>query len=222
MNTPTCILCYSGGLDSTVLLYKLLTEHERPKCLLFNYGQRHAERELTAAREMCNGAGVAHDTVDLMAIRPLISRGCQLDHSIAVPEGHYALETMKQTITPNRNMVFISIAVAHAVATDCHVVAVACHSGDHAIYPDCRPEFIQGMDHVSLCAGWSPVHVVAPFVEIDKAGIVKIGASLNVPFDRTWSCYNGRDKHCGRCGTCYERREAFTLAGVTDPTEYEE
>ena len=140
-----------------------------------------------------------------------------------MPEGHYAEESMKQTVVPNRNMVLLSLATAWAVATKSEAVAYAAHMGDHAIYPDCRPEFAEAMSDAMRLCDWHSIKMLRPFlypVPMDKTAIVKLGTGLKVPFELTWSCYVGGDKHCGRCGTCRERVESFQLAGVADPTEY--
>jgi len=211
------IVLFSGGLDSTVLLWSL-----RPnvKALLFNYGQRHS-KELEAAQRICRTHNIEWEFADLSPIRHLISSGSQTGDQ-PVPEGHYAEESMKATVVPNRNMIMISIAVGWAVSTGSSEVYWAAHAGDHAIYPDCRPEFLSAMEKaVREGNAWTPVHLLAPFIRSIKAEIVEIGAGLHAPLDQTWSCYKGGILHCGKCGTCVERKEAFQLAGVVDPTEYE-
>jgi 7-cyano-7-deazaguanine synthase len=139
---------------------------------------------------------------------------------VPVPEGHYEDESMKSTVVPNRNMILLSIATAWSIASGLQGVAYAAHSGDHAIYPDCRPAFADAMNEAIRLCDYSSQELVRPFVSLTKADIVRVGASLGVPFEKTWSCYNGRKLHCGKCGTCVERIEAFELAGVPDPTEY--
>lgn len=213
------ILIYSGGLDSTVLLYRLRAEGHEVRCLSVDYGQRH-RRELGCAAEICRRAGVEHRVADLSSIRPLLGGSSQTDE-IAVPEGHYAEETMKLTVVPNRNMILLAVAIGWAVSLKYDAVAYAAHGGDHPVYPDCRPEFIAAMDAAAALCDWHTVRVLSPFTGMTKAGIVRAGAALGVPFGRTWSCYKGGERHCGRCGTCVERREAFQRAGVADPTEYE-
>jgi 7-cyano-7-deazaguanine synthase len=213
------ILIYSGGLDSTVLLYRLRSEGHEVRCLSVDYGQRH-RRELGCAAEICRLAGVEHRVADLSSIRPLLAGSSQTD-DLAVPEGHYAEETMKLTVVPNRNMILLAVAIGWAVSLKYDAVAYAAHGGDHPVYPDCRPEFIAAMEAASALCDWHKVRVLSPFTGMTKADIVRAGAALGVPFGRTWSCYKGGERHCGRCGTCVERREAFQLAGVTDPTEYE-
>jgi 7-cyano-7-deazaguanine synthase len=127
---------------------------------------------------------------------------------------------MKTTVVPNRNMILLALATGHALSIGAQQVAYAAHSGDHAIYPDCRNEFADAMARAMALCDWSQVELYRPFVDWTKADIVRRGAELGVPFGQTWSCYKGGNKHCGRCGTCIERREAFDLAGVEDPTNY--
>jgi 7-cyano-7-deazaguanine synthase len=214
---PKSIVLYSGGLDSTVLLWSLLPN---VKALLINYGQRHG-KELEQAIKICSVNEIEWELADLYAINKLIRKGSQSGDELP-PEGHYTDLSMKTTIVPNRNSIMLSIAVGWAVATNCERVFFAAHSGDHAIYPDCRKEFVESFYATMVLANaWSPVVVRAPFVEMSKAEIVTLGQKLNVPFERTWSCYVGGAKHCGKCGTCVERKEAFQLANVIDPTEYE-
>lgn len=211
------VMLYSGGMDSTVLLYKL---KPNVKALMCNYGQRH-RKEIEYARDICIENRIKWDTIDISAIHPLIHKGALSGHE-PVPEGHYAEESMKATISPNRNMIILSIAVAHAIAIGARNVWYAAHAGDHAIYPDCRPEFVEALDKaIYLGNRWSEIHLVAPFLQMSKSDIVQEGTRYGVPFARTWSCYKGGELHCGKCGTCVERREAFQLAGAEDPTTYE-
>jgi 7-cyano-7-deazaguanine synthase len=188
------------------------------RSLGIDYGQRH-RRELAAAEDICRLAGVGHHLADLSAIAPLIGESA-LTGDIEVPEGHYADETMKQTIVPNRNMIMLAVAIGWAVNLKFDAVAYGAHAGDHPIYPDCRPEFTEAMRQAASLCDWHPVSLLTPFIEKTKGQIVRIGADLGVPFERTWSCYKGGQVHCGRCGTCVERREAFATAGVADPTVY--
>ena len=212
------ILIYSGGLDSTVLLFKLLREGHEVCALGVNYGQRH-RKELDAATAICAKLGVEYRIADLSAIRPLLG-GSQTDDSVAVPHGHYAAETMKLTVVPNRNMIMLSVAIAWAISTKSESVSYAAHGGDHAIYPDCREEFASALNTAAMLADWHPVNIDRPFVKMSKADIVALGNRLGVPMEMTWSCYEGGEHHCGKCGTCVERREAFQLTGVPDLTTY--
>ena len=215
------IVTYSGGLDSTVLLYHLLAEGHKVSALSVNYGQRHSI-ELERAAEICRRLDIPFETVDLSSINSLLSGSSLTSPEIEVAEGHYTEENMKTTVVPNRNMILLSLAAAKAISTGASQVAYAAHRGDHAIYPDCRNEFADAMAQaISLC-DWQDIELSRPFVHWTKADIVHRGAELQVPFELTWSCYKGGEKHCGRCGTCVERREAFYLAGVKDPTKYED
>jgi len=214
---PDCIIVYSGGLDSTVLLYKLRKEGRQLHALSFNYGQRH-KKELACATEICFNLGIPRFDVDLPLF--LFKGSSQTSAEIPVPLGHYADETMKQTVVPNRNMVMLALAGSYAISVGAELVAYAAHSGDHAIYPDCRPEFVEAVDSCFFNSDWKPPKLVAPFIHSSKADIVAIGHTLNVPFEKTWSCYQGKEFHCGKCGTCVERNEAFRLAEVEDPTIY--
>ena len=214
------LIVYSGGLDSTVLLHKLAAEGRADGALWVDYGQRHA-REYECASYNCRKLGVKLDVADLSNLQPLFGENALTSKSTEVPEGNYADENMKTTVVPNRNMILIAIAAARAIAIGTDSVAYAAHSGDHAIYPDCRTEFADALDNVLRLCHYDPIKLERPFVDMTKADIVRLGAKLGVNFAQTWSCYKGGKFHCGKCGTCVERREAFALAGVPDPTVYE-
>lgn len=213
------VIVYSGGLDSTVLLYHLHAQGHELSALSIDYGQRH-RCELKQAGEICSQLGVPHSIADLSAIRPLLAGSSLTSPEIEVAEGHYTEESMKTTVVPNRNMILLSIATGHALSIQAGQIAYAAHSGDHAIYPDCRNEFADAMAEAIRLADWEQVELIRPFVDWTKADIVRRGSQLAVPFEKTWSCYKGGEIHCGRCGTCIERREAFDLTGVEDPTPY--
>ena len=216
MNT---VLIYSGGLDSTTALYWLLDRGDRVRTLSINYGQRHV-RELTAAASITLDLGVEHRIVYLTSMRALLRGSSQTDDTVPVPDGHYADESMRLTVVPNRNMLMLACALAWAASSNADSVAYAAHAGDHAVYPDCRPEFVAAMARAAELCHFTPITILAPFINFSKAEIVRIGAGLRVPFEKTWSCYRGEAVHCGTCGTCYERREAFRIADVWDPTHY--
>lgn len=223
-DSPTYVVVLaSGGLDSTTLAYRLRDMGAKTRLLSFDYGQRHA-RELECAKQIAGGLGVPHDVMDLRPVGALLGGSALTDPLVPVPDGHYAAESMRATVAPNRNAVMLDIAVAVAIANGCDAVAFGAHGGDHAIYPDCRPEFVTAFTASAIVAneGFLPVgfQVVAPFLDCDKTEIVRTGNRLGVPFAATWSCYKGGSVHCGTCGTCTERREAFQLAGVADPTPY--
>ena len=213
------LVIYSGGLDSTVLLYDLHNAGHALGALSVNYGQRHS-CELECASKICAQLKVAHKVADLSTLQPLLAGSSLTSPEIDVAEGHYTEENMKTTVVPNRNMILLALATGHALSIGAQQVAYAAHSGDHAIYPDCRNEFADAMARAMALCDWSQVELYRPFVDWTKADIVRRGAELGVPFGQTWSCYKGGNKHCGRCGTCIERREAFDLAGVEDPTNY--
>lgn len=215
----------SGGLDSTTLAYYLHAAGQLGGMLSVDYGQRH-RKELTFAAATAQRLGVPWELVDLSGITNLIASSSLTSERIDVPDGHYAEASMRATVVPNRNMMMMSIAAAVAIANDLDGIAVGVHAGDHFIYPDCRPEFI---DTMSLAlrlgnAGFAPAEfkVVAPFVNISKTDIAVRAGDLRVPIEETWSCYKGGDRHCGRCGTCVERQEALHYAELVDPTEYED
>ncbi len=213
------ILIYSGGLDSTTLLYDLIAKGHQVKCLSINYGQKH-KKELCAAEYFCKKLDVKHECVDLSGITKLISSS-SLTSDQEVPEGHYEEESMKATVVPNRNMIMLSVAIGWAINEKFDNVAYAAHNGDHAIYPDCREEFAECVSQAAGLADWHPVKVIRPFVNKSKTDIAKLAGELNVEIENTWSCYKGREIHCGKCGTCVERIEALQLSGVKDKTNYQ-
>lgn len=214
----------SGGLDSVTLAHVLASEGHQLVCLSFDYGQRHV-KEIEFARACAARLGADHHVVDLRSVGALLTGSALTDDAVAVPEGHYTDDTMRSTVVPNRNAIMLSVAVGVAVARNADAVAAAMHGGDHPIYPDCRPAFVEAFEHEARVANEGFVvagfRVLAPFLHLTKDEIVRQGAAVGVPFEQTWSCYVGDALHCGRCGTCVERREAFELAGVPDPTAYE-
>lgn len=213
------VLIYSGGLDSTVLMYKLHNEGFTVLPLSFNYGQRH-QKELGSAVAITQRLGLRHEIANLQGITHLLKGSSQTDPSVPVPHGHYTAETMKLTVVPNRNMIMLSVAAALAVAEGIRDVGYGAHAGDHAIYPDCRQPFVDAMSEAFFVANEHKLWLHAPFLQMTKAEIVQLGNQLHVPFEKTWSCYEGGELHCGLCGTCVERIEAFDNAGVVDPTQY--
>ena len=195
--TQKVVVIYSGGMDSFTVLNKALQQGHEVYALSFDYGQRHV-KELKVAAQVCEKLGVSHKIVDISAINQLIG-GSSLTDDIEVPEGHYEEESMKSTIVPNRNMILLSLA----------------------IYPDCRPEFVQKMDDVCRIANYDAVEIFSPYLNNTKIDILTDGLKMGLDYSQTWTCYNGRDKACGKCGACQERLEAFALNKVTDPLEYE-
>lgn len=217
----TLVIC-SGGLDSVSLAHMVAAEYELHSLLSFDYGQRH-RKELDCAAACAERLKVPHRTIDIREIGRCLS-GSALTDDLDVPDGHYAEETMRITVVPNRNAIMLAIAFGVAAAQKVDAVATAVHGGDHFIYPDCRPGFINAFQVMQRHAleGYADITLYAPYLNIPKAGIVTDGSKHNTPFAETWSCYNGGARHCGRCGTCVERREAFHLAGIEDPTDYED
>ena len=215
----TIVVC-SGGLDSVSLAHIVAAEGHLSRLLSFDYGQRHA-KEIGYAKAAAERLGVPHHVIDMRQVGAALT-GSALTDDIDVPEGHYAEDTMKLTIVPNRNAIMLTIAFGLAASLGDRLVATAVHGGDHFIYPDCRPSFTHAFDDMQQAAleGYADVRLSTPFVNQSKADIVRQGAAHGTPFAETWSCYKGGEIHCGRCGTCVERREAFHLAGIADPTDY--
>ena len=210
------IVIYSGGMDSFTLLGQLLQGGYDLYALSFNYGQRHS-KELAFASRVCNAWGIAHREIAF----PRMAGSSQTDDSIAVPEGHFADESMKQTVVPNRNMIMLSLAVGYAVSLGWREVFTGVHAGDHAIYPDCRPAFVAAMNQVTEIANYQPVTIQAPYLRLSKGDILREGLALGLDYGQSWTCYNGREKACGKCGACTERLEAFAQNNEVDPLEYE-
>jgi 7-cyano-7-deazaguanine synthase len=216
---PTITLILSGGLDSTILLYWLRQYGHPVQAVSVDYGQRH-RKELSYASRHCQALDVPWSLLDLSSVGKLLTGSSQTDPSVPVPDGHYEDASMKATVVPNRNMLMLAAAAAIAITNGGRIIAYAAHAGDHAIYPDCRPQFARALKRALALCDYEPVKLRAPFIKKTKAEIVAIGHSLKVPMDRTWSCYKGKDIHCGKCGTCVERIEAFKKAEVVDWTEY--
>lgn len=217
------VVVASGGMDSATLAYHYYKQGADIHMVGFNYGQRH-NKELTYMLKLATAISAKADVVDMTTLRDHLAGSSLTSANIVVPDGHYAEETMRITVVPNRNMIMLAVAAGIAVSEGAHLVATGVHAGDHYIYPDCRPEFVEATNHAVQVAtkghAVEGFHIAAPFVEWTKAEIAAYGTTLGVPYDLTWSCYKGGDIHCGSCGTCFERREAFIDAGADDPTEY--
>lgn len=214
------VVLLSGGLDSSTLLGWCVDKGYQVSPLSLFYGQTH-KKELNHASEVCRWYGLENRFK--VATLPLgLLSGSSLLGQGPIPEGHYEAESMKSTVVPNRNMIFIALAVGYAQSIGASKVFYAAHSGDHAIYPDCRPEFVSRMQEAVFVSTGEEVSLEAPFLLLSKHMIVSEGTRLRVPLHLTWSCYKGKEFHCGKCGTCVERKEAFELAGVVDPTLYGE
>jgi 7-cyano-7-deazaguanine synthase len=213
------VVIYSGGMDSFTLLNQVIADGYTVFPLTFNYGQKHV-REIQAASLVCAQLKLLHKVVDVSAINQLMLSS-SLISDIAVPEGHYEADNMKSTVVPNRNMILLSLAIGYAVDIGANKVFYGAHAGDHAIYPDCRPEFVKAMDAVSRIANYEPVSIETPYLNVSKSEILRKGLAMQLNYADTWTCYNGRTKACGKCGACNERLEAFADNHAVDPLEYE-
>ena len=217
--TNKVVVIYSGGMDSFTVLNRALHDGKEVYALTFDYGQRHV-KEIEYASTVCKSLNVNHKVIDISAINQLLA-GSSLTDDIDIPEGHYEAESMKSTVVPNRNMILLSLAVGYAVSVGASQVYYGAHSGDHAIYPDCRPEFVMKMNDVCKIANYESVEIFSPYLKETKSDILTDGLKMGLKYDNTWTCYNGREKACGQCGACQERLEAFKDNNVTDPLNYE-
>lgn len=213
------VVLLSGGLDSTCALYEAARQFDVRAALSFDYGAKHNHKEIPCAAHHCRELGLAHGLVRLNFV-PELFKSSLLKGGAPVPDGHYQEETMKATVVPFRNGILLSIAAGFAESRGTQGLVIAAHAGDHAIYPDCREEFMHAMSEAIRLGSYAGTELLRPFIAMTKTEIVVRGAALGVDFSRTWSCYKGEGIHCGKCGTCVERREAFLLAGVPDPTSY--
>lgn len=213
------VLC-SGGIDSTVALHEACQSHEVLAGLSCNYGSKHNHKEIPFAEYQCGLLGVPHRTIDLGFIGSLFSSDL-LQSGGEIPEGHYEEANMRQTVVPFRNGIMLAAAAGLAESIEAEGLVIGAHAGDHAIYPDCREPFMLAMSQAIEAGTYAQVKVLRPFISATKADIVARGHRLGVDFNQTWSCYKGADIHCGACGTCVERREAFAIAGLIDPVSYE-
>jgi 7-cyano-7-deazaguanine synthase len=219
VNPNKVVVIYSGGMDSFTVLNRAIKDGKEVFALSFDYGQRHV-KELQCASKVCKSLNIKHKVIDISSINQLLA-GSSLTDDIDIPEGHYAAENMKSTIVPNRNMILLSLAVGYAVSVGASQVYYGAHSGDHAIYPDCRPEFVQKMNDVCQIANYESVEIFSPYLTVNKSAILADGLSMGLNYSETWTCYNGREKACGKCGSCQERLEAFRDNKVIDPIAYE-
>lgn len=211
------VIIVSGGMDSTTLLYD--RRDEIALAISFDYGSNHNAREIPYAEMHCKRLGIEHITIPLDFMHKYF-RSSLLEGADAIPEGHYADENMKSTVVPFRNGIMLAVAAGVAESRNLTKLLIANHGGDHTIYPDCRPEFISAMDSATNAGTYIGVRVVAPYTNITKGDIARIGKKLGIDYAETWSCYKGGEKHCGKCGTCVERKEALAYAGIEDTTEY--
>lgn len=212
------IIIVSGGMDSVTLLYDF--KDRIALGISFDYGSNHNAKEIPFARWHCEQLGIEHITIDL-AFMPQYFKSSLLEGADAIPEGHYADENMKSTVVPFRNGIMLSIAAGIAESRGLKYVMMANHGGDHTIYPDCRAEFVEAMSEATKAGTFPGIEILAPYTNITKADIARKGKELGIDYSRTWSCYKGEDVHCGKCGTCVERKEALRDAGIEDTTIYE-
>lgn len=218
-NASRAVVIYSGGMDSYTVLHRALREGYEVHALSFHYGQRHA-RELDVASQVCQTLGVAHQVVDIRAIHGLIGASALTDASQPMPRADYAEDNMKATVVPNRNMILLSLAIGHAVNLEADICYYGAHGGDHAIYPDCRPEFVARMNDVAAIANYTPVEIRAPYLHASKDDILAEGLQMGLDYAHTWTCYLGEALACGECGSCRERLQAFASQGLLDPLPY--
>ena len=211
------LIVVSGGMDSTTMLYEYADRIAL--AVTFNYGSNHNAREIECARYNCARLGIELVVIDLPFIGQLFDSSL-LSGAEAIPEGNYDDENMRSTVVPFRNGIMLAVAAGLAESRGLHHLMMANHGGDHAIYPDCRPGFVDAMSKAIAEGTYAGITIEAPYTNITKTDIARRGAAIGVDYAHTYSCYKGGERHCGRCGTCTERRQAFAEAGVPDPTDY--
>lgn len=223
MNQPPeqggSVVLLSGGMDSVTALHHTAAKGRVEAALSFDYGAKHNARELALAAWQASVLGIRHVVISLKFMGQHFSSAL-LQGGREIPKGHYEEASMKQTVVPFRNGIMLSIAAGFAESCGAHSLVIAAHAGDHAIYPDCRESFMKAMGEAMQLGTYAEVQLERPFIALNKAGIAALGAGLGVDYEKTWSCYVGGEIHCGECGTCVERREAFLDAGLHDPTQY--
>ena len=219
MTERDSLIVVSGGMDSVTLLYD--RKDSIALGVSFDYGSNHNAKEIPLAEMHCRRLGIPHITISLDFMHRYF-KSSLLEGAEAIPEGHYEDENMNSTVVPFRNGIMLAIAAGMAESRGLTKVLIANHGGDHAIYPDCRPGFVSAMDAATQAGTYVGVRVVAPYTNITKTDIALRGKALGIDYAETWSCYKGGDRHCGRCGTCVERREALAGAGIEDTTQYDQ
>ncbi|MDY4499994.1 MAG: 7-cyano-7-deazaguanine synthase QueC [Prevotella sp.] len=215
--TKDSLIIVSGGMDSITLLYD--RKDSIALALSFDYGSNHNSREIPYAQLHCQRLGIRHIVIPIDFMHQYFTSSL-LEGAEAIPDGHYADENMKSTVVPFRNGIMLSVAIGIAESNGLKKVLIANHGGDHAIYPDCRPDFISAINKAAMSGTYLNVEVDAPYTNISKTDIARRGAALGIDYSETWSCYKGGAVHCGTCGTCVERKEALHDAGIDDKTEY--
>jgi len=218
MNKKDTVIIVSGGMDSITLLYDF--QDRIALGISFDYGSNHNAREIPFAELHCKRLGIPHITIPLAFMHQYF-KSSLLEGAEAIPEGHYAADNMLSTVVPFRNGIMLSVAVGVAESRGLQYVMMANHGGDHTIYPDCRPEFVKAMDEAIANGTNAQIRLLTPYTNLTKTDIVRRGKQLGIDYSETWSCYKGGEVHCGKCGTCVERREALRDAGIDDPTQYE-
>tara|TARA_R100000656_G_scaffold25024_1_gene21908 strand:+ start:255 stop:914 length:660 start_codon:yes stop_codon:yes gene_type:complete len=213
------IVIYSGGMDSFTLLNSVIDEGYNASAITFDYGQKH-KKEIELAKRFCEGENIEHQVININEVKNLLSGSALIDKT-PVPHGHYQDIKMKATVVPNRNMVFLSLATAYAISSGTNSIFFGVHSGDYDIYYDCRPEFVEKMNEINKLIHDTAVQIKTPFIKLNKGNILKKGIELNLDYSLTWTCYEGGDKSCGKCGACVERLEAFSVNLKEDPLEYQ-
>jgi len=213
------VVLLSGGMDSTSLLYHMHQQEEVVGALSFNYGSKHNHKEIPFAKYHAEALGIRHEVIPLDFIKNHFSSDL-LESGGEIPEGHYEDDNMVKTVVPFRNGIMLALAVGWAESIGAEAVAIAAHAGDHAIYPDCREEFMDFFGAAISSGTYARIKLLRPFLALRKENIAKLGHKLGVDFSMSWSCYKGQETHCGVCGTCVERKEAFEIALLSDPTEY--
>jgi len=207
-------------MDSVTALYWAAKDHEVVGCVSFDYGSKHNHKEIPMAAWHAQKLGLAHEVISLDFVNRLFASDL-LKSGGDIPDGHYEEPSMKSTVVPFRNGIMLAVACGLAESREADALVIAAHSGDHAIYPDCREPFMEAMAAAMKHGTYAGIELLRPFIDCDKTEIVRRGEALTVDYAMTWSCYKGGEIHCGKCGTCVERQEAFRLAGVADPTVYE-
>ena len=219
----SCIVLLSGGMDSSTLLAEAVQRFDKVRTLTFDYNQRH-RREIDSAKAVAEYYNVSNFVVDVTHINNLLQGSALTSSAVSVPKGHYEETSMKATVVPGRNTILLSIAAGHAASLGFSHISFAAHAGDHAIYPDCRADYVDAMQRVLSFFHYAPVSIWAPFLYSTKIDLIREGTKLGVPYQLTWTCYDpqGKDRACGKCGSCTERIEAFFMNNLVDPIPYEE
>jgi len=213
------IVLLSGGMDSVCALYDSIAKYDVLLTISFDYGSKHNIREIPYAEYHAKLLNIKHIVIQLSFMEQYFESSL-LKGGIDIPEGEYQESNMKQTVVPFRNGIMLSIATGLAESKNCSVIVIGAHADDNAVYPDCREEFIATFSSAATLGTYSKVKVYAPFINMDKAQIAACGKELGVDFSKTWSCYKGEELHCGKCGTCVQRINAFKEAQISDPTTY--